>query len=353
MDGVAMLETDMRFTGYPTARARTVYDELLRRIAAIPGVESAALTRGLPMRLNGQRLVVEGTGRIAQSGDVAGMISAGPGFLETLRIPLLYGRAFDTRDRAETPRVAVVNETMARQYFGTVNALGHRFRLETDPSSWMEVIGVVGDTATDLVDPVPHQFYVSFTQSDALPTTIVARTSQGATGLLAAMQREVRDVDATLPVTSAKTMAQDREDSLKGSKGIAAFLAALGAVGLLLASIGLYAVIAFAVSRRSREIGIQLALGARSYRVVWNVARGVAGLVGIGTALGLALSIVAMLALRAAYAPAPGVSLYRPTIDPVALLAIAALMGLVGVAAAFVPARRAALTNPLIALRHD
>jgi putative ABC transport system permease protein len=353
VDGVAMLETDMRFTGYSATHSRTVYDEFLRRTAAIPGVESAALTRGLPMEITGQRLVVEGTAGDRESSVRAVMVSAGPGYLETLSIPLLHGRAFDARDRPNTPRVAVISETMARVYFGTVNGVGRRFRLESEPGSWMEVIGVARDTGTSLLDPHPHVFYLSFTQSDALPTTIFARTSRDAADLLAAMQRELRDVDATLPVTTAKTMAQHREDARMGSKAITASLAALGTLGLLLASVGLYAVVAFAVSRRSREIGIRMALGARSQQVVWSVARGVAGLVGIGTAFGLTLSVLATLGLRAVYAPAPGVSLYRPSIDPAALLAIAAVMALVGVAAAFVPARRAALTDPLVALRHE
>jgi ABC-type lipoprotein release transport system permease subunit len=124
-------------------------------------------------------------------------------------------------------------------------------------------------------------------------------------------------------------------------------------LGLLLASVGLYAVIAFAVARRSREIGIRLALGAPGLRVVWGVTRGVAGLVGIGTAVGLASSALAALLLRAFYSPAPGVALYRPSIDPVALLAIAGVVAFVGVAAAYLPSRRAALTDPLAALRHD
>ncbi len=337
VDGVAMLETDSRFTGYSVTHARIMYDELLRRTAAIPGVDSAALIAGLPMEMTGQRIVVEGTTGDRESSLHAGMFWAGPGFLETLRIRLLRGRAFGTRDRANTPRVAVINETMARDYFGTTDAVGRRFRLEGDPGSWMEVIGVARDIGTSLVAPVPHVFYLSFTQSNALPTTIVARTSLDAADLLAAMHRELRSIDATLPVTMAKTMARHREDAQMGSKAITASLAALGTLGLLLASVGLYAVIAFAVTRRSREIGIRLALGARSQQVVWNVAQGVAGLVAIGTVLGLALSVLATLALRAAYAPAPGVSLYRPAIDPVALLAIAIIMGLVGVAAALVP----------------
>jgi putative ABC transport system permease protein len=148
-------------------------------------------------------------------------------------------------------------------------------------------------------------------------------------------------------------MAQHREDALKGSKVVAGCLAALGGLGLLLASIGLYAVVAFVVSRRSRELGIRLALGAQSRQMVWSVTQGMVSLVGIGTIVGLLLSVLAALALRAAYAPAPGLSFYQPRIDPVVLLLIAALMAVVGVVAALVPARRAALADPLAALRRD
>ena len=302
--------------------------------------------------MNGQRVVLEGT-RAEEPALHAGMFWAGPGFFETLRIAVLYGRAFDRRDRPETARAAVINETMAREYFGAVNAVGRRFRLDSGPDSWMEVIEIVRDTGTDLLDPVPHVFYLSFTQSGALPTAIVARSSQNAETLLTAMQRELRSVAATLPIVTAKTMAQDRQDALNGPRVVAASLTALGGLGVVLASIGLYALVAFAVTRRSREIGIRMAIGARSGQVVWTVVRGVAGLVGLGTALGLGFSVLATLALRAAYAPAPGVSLYRPTVDPVGLLAIAIIMGAVGAAAAFVPARRAASIDPLLALRHE
>jgi len=283
----------------------------------------------------------------------AGRFWAGPGFLETLRIPLLYGRAFDSRDQPGTPRVAVISETMARDYFGTSNAVGRRFRRELSPDSWVEVVGVVRDTGTGVLDPLRDVFYLSYLQEGARVTTIVARSSLDADGLVAAMQREARAVDATLPIVTATTMARDRLDALAGSRAAAVALGALGMLGLLLASVGLYAVIAFAVARRSREIGIRLALGARRSQVVWTVVRGVAGLVGAGTMAGLGLSVLATLALRASVAPAPGVTLFRPSVDPVSLLALAGIMAVVGVAAAFVPARRAAATDPLAALRRD
>jgi ABC-type antimicrobial peptide transport system permease subunit len=156
-----------------------------------------------------------------------------------------------------------------------------------------------------------------------------------------------------LPVISAKTMAQYLEESLVGPKAVATFLGALGALGLALAAIGLYAVVAFTVSRRSREVGSRMALGARSGQVVWTVAREVAILIGVGSGAGLSLSLLAILALRLVTVSTPGISLYRPKADPVALLSIAALMALVGLAAAYVPARRAARMDPLTALRRE
>ena len=366
VDGVAMLETDMRYAGYSPTAAGSVYEEVRRRVQSIPGVQGAVLTRGLPMQATGLPVVVEGAtatvGRRDATG-VAGAIWAGPGYFDTLSIPILFGRALDDRDRRDTPRVAVISETMARQYFDARHAafaIGRRFRLERDTSAkaWIEVVGVARDTGTsdrqsDLIDPTPQLFYRSFAQWDLPPTTVLACTSLDAAGLIGAMQRELRAVDATLPVVSARTMAQYLEESLVAPKAAAVFLGALGFLGLGLAGIGLYSVVAFGVSRRSREIGIRMALGARSEQVVWTVARGVAVLVGAGTAAGLGLTLLALLALRAFAAPAPGISLYRPTADPVALLVVAAFMAIAGLLAAYGPARRAARMDPLMALRRD
>jgi predicted permease len=362
VDGVAMLETDSRFAGYSETQARTLYEELLRRIEAVPGVEAAALLRGLPMAPSGVPIVVDGAADDTRAEGEAVTIAAGPGFFDTLRIPLLYGRVFDTRDRADTPRVAVITDRMARQYFGAENAVGRRFRLATEPGFWREVIGVVRDTGTgnfddDVLDPIAPPFYSSYTQSGALPTTVIARTSGDAAALVGAMQRELRSVDATLPVMTAMTMAQRLESQRAAPQAVATLFALLGGLGLVLASIGLYAVVAFAVSRRSREIGVRMALGARSQQVVWSIARGVAGLIGVGTGIGLFLVVLVMFVMRAGSGSADigigSLSVYRPEIDPVALLAIVAVTALVGVAAAFVPGRRAARMDPLVALRHE
>jgi predicted permease len=365
IDGVAMLETDARYAGYSKTAADTVYEEIRRRVSAIPGVQSAILTRGLPMQTDGLPVVIEGNtaSGMSTASRTAGTIWAGPGYFDTLRIPILFGRALDERDRRDTSRVAVISESMARQYFAAedvVSAVGRRFRLEKEvnANAWIEVVGVVRDTGTadllnDLTDPTPPVFYRSYIQWDVAPTTVLASTSLDAAGLVGAMQRELREVNATLPIISAKTMRQYLDESLVAPKTMATFLGVLGVLGLCLAGIGLYAVVSFAVSRRSREIGIRMALGAQSHHVVWTVAREVALLVGVGTCAGLGMTLLAILALRAVTISTPGISLYRPTADPLALLALAAFMGIVGVAAAYLPARRAARLDPMVALRRE
>jgi len=356
VDGIAMLQTDMRYANGSAAEARNIAEAFRRRVAAIPGVESAVLTRDLPMGVTGTRIVVgaEGTGPAVE----AGAIWASPGYFELLRIPILFGRSIDVRDRRDTPRVAVISEAMARQYFGRADAVGRRFRIEQDVSDWFEIVGVAANTGTadpggDLVDPQPYLFYRSFTQFDPPPNTLVARTSLDATSLVGLMQRELRAVNAALPVMTAKTMAQKLEDSEFAPRTIASLLAGLGALGMTLAGVGLYAVVALRVSQRAREIGIRMALGARSPQVVWAVTRQVGALVGVGTGLGLVLSLGAVGALRAVSAPAVGFTAYRPTADPIALVAIAAFMTAVGLAAASVPSWRAARMDPLKALRRD
>jgi predicted lysophospholipase L1 biosynthesis ABC-type transport system permease subunit len=252
----------------------------------------------------------------------------------------------------------VINEAMPRDYFATADAVGRRYRLEQDPNAEVEVVGVARNTGTadvagDLVDPRPQLFFRPFAQANLPADTVVARTSSDPAALVPAMARELRAADPLLPVIAAKTMPQYLEESLLVPKAAIALFGALGALGLALAGIGLYALVAFRTARRSREIGIRMALGARRAQVVWTVTKEVTMLLVIGTIAGLVCSSLAVLALRAVAAPAPGVSLYRPSVDPVAHLVVAGFVVAVGVAAAAMPAWRAATMEPVKALRRD
>jgi len=169
------------------------------------------------------------------------------------------------------------------------------------------------------------------------------------------MRDVVHKVDAETAIDQVKTLQQALDDSVASPRETMWLLGVFALLALFITAAGLTGVMALAVTQRTREIGIRIALGARSQQVVWSIARGVAGLVGVGTSIGLLLSMLAMLALRTSSGDVGigNIAMFRPTIDPVALLAIAAVTAIVGVAAALVPGRRAARLDPLTALRHE
>lgn len=361
VDGLAFVETDAGLAGYAPDQASGLYETWRSRVAAQPGVESATLAAGPPTGgLDGpfSTREIEVAGYVPGEDEfIWGQWSwAGPGYFETLGLPPLYGRTFTRFDQPGTPGVAVINEVMARRYFGTPNAVGGRFRVverpgETEASDQveLEVVGVVPDTrAWVLRDPLPT-FYRSSAQGAGLTPTLVVRTALDPASLLPLMSRTLQELGDELPVLRARTMAQHVGEALGQSRAAGAFLSGLGALGLGLASLGLYAVMAFGVSRQAREIGIRRALGAPRTHVVWTVSRGVAILLGVGLAIGLGLAWVGV---RGVAAVGTSVTLTVPSVAPMTFVAVAMLLAIVGLAAGFFPARRAARADPLVALRH-
>jgi predicted permease len=364
VDDLAFVETDAGFAGHVGDEAAALYETVRDRIAALPGVESATRAARPPLGFSGtiSELVIDGYA--PADGEVISVRSAwaGPWYFETLQIPLLYGRSFSDFDRPGAPGVTVINESMARRYFGEPNAVGRRFRvaetsgatLEAAPGTGFEVIGVVPDTRTSVFEEPRPLFYRSFSQARAATPTVVVRTTLDPVSLLQPMQQTLRELGGGLPVISARTMSQHVADSLGEERTWGAFLGGLGALGLGLASLGLYAVMAFAVSRRAREIGIRMALGAQRIQVMWTVSRNVATLVGVGVATGLGLSWLSVrgtAAMSSSLSQEGVVNLFVPTVGLMTYVTVTALMVAVGLVAAFVPARRAALADPLVALR--
>jgi predicted permease len=213
IDGLAILETDTHSAGYNEVQARALMNDLVRRIETIPGVEAVLATNGTPPGEDfNRRLILDGYQPLPGEEDME--ISGGwapPGFFEILRIPVLYGRTFDANDRPGTPEVTVINETMARRYFGSPNAVGRRLRYGTlvggAVSGQVEVVGVVADTReADDFEGVHPSFYLSVVQAGNVPTTVVARTSLDDGELAGRMQAELRKLDAALPVLNSGTM---------------------------------------------------------------------------------------------------------------------------------------------------
>ena len=303
VDGLAFVETDAGLAGYTDDDAAALYETWRARVAALPGVESATLAVGPPTgELDGpfssSELDIGGYVRGEDEFTSEQWTWAGPRYFETLGLLPLYGRTFTQFDRPETPSVTVISDRLARLYFGTPNAVGRRFRMvdrtgATDGVG-LEVIGVVPDTRSWVPrEPLPT-FCRPSSQAEASTPTVVARTTLDPIKLLPLMRQTLRDLGAELPVLRSRTMRQHIAAALDQPRAAGAFLGGLGTLGMGLASLGLYAVIAFGVSQQAREIGIRRALGADRTHVIWTVSRHVAALVGVGLAVGLGLAWVSM-----------------------------------------------------------
>jgi predicted lysophospholipase L1 biosynthesis ABC-type transport system permease subunit len=242
----------------------------------------------------------------------------------------------------------VVSEAFARRFFGAPNAVGKRLRFADADTKPVEIVGVVGNARSiDMVADAPKKsLYRAAAQAGVIPTTIVARTSRNEAALLSLLQQEVRRLYPELPVTNAMTMKQRQAKELALFLIAVVSLGALGTLGLLLAAVGLYAVVAYAVAQRTNELGIRIALGARPGDLTWLVVRDVTALVVTGIAIGSALSWAGVTLLESSVAQILGV-------NPLALAPVALLIVACGAAAAYVPARRAVLTDPIAAIRHQ
>jgi predicted permease len=363
VDNVAVIETDAAWAGYDTATAPAVYEAVRARIAALPGVESATLAASSPFDGVGSRILeIPGYATPDASPASARLNWAGPRLFETLGIPVVEGRTFSAFDGPDARSVVMVNQSMARRYFGGATAVGRRFRIasapgpDIDASSGLdvEVIGVVADTRQTALEALQPTVYLSFVQDEADASIVMARTAGPPAALLQPMREALQAVDPELPMLSASTLRQQADATLNVPRATGALLGALGLIGLALASLGLYAVVAFAVTRRSVEVGIRMALGATRGQVVWALSRDVTRLLVVGVAVGLTLSLAGVQALgvlAANLSEAPNLEIAQPTASPVALVAVALLMFTVGLVAVLLPASRAARTQSMTALR--
>lgn len=345
---VAFVRTSLAQAGLSGAEAGVALDELLSRIESLPGVESAAATTRLPATEAGSTTtVVEGydppSGTDAVELDFA-VVS--PDYFATVGLALLEGRDFGDEDTPETQTVVVVNETAARLFWGGVDPLGRRMRPQDAPDRWRVVIGVVEDTPVSAVGRPPEpMFYFTTQQSPPASPYLVARTGADPAALLPAVREQVCAVRSSLTVMRQGTLSEHFGAGLAGQRFAAAAMGVFSLLALLLASLGIYAVVAFSVARRSAELGIRIALGAGRWGVVRMVVGEIAGTVALGLLAGVGLCVVA--------APRLADALFgvRP-LDPPTLGASVVVLLLVSAGAAWFPARRAAGVDPVAALRN-
>jgi predicted permease len=347
--GLAILSSEMSLLGYDDGRTKEFYDRALERVRALPGVESAALAGRLPFSINYNRNNIFLPDRHGpdDKGLVIDVARVSPEYFATLGVPIVQGRNFAVTDTPTSPGVAIVNEAMARKYWPNQNAVGQRLRLITFDGRELEVVGVSADYKVSTVGEasVPYIHY-AVAQRPQSGLEIVARTRGDAGALLSAMRRELTALEPNVLFLENQTMDTQLAATLLPAKAGAISVSAVGVVAMVLASIGLYGVIAYSVARRTREIGIRMALGARPAAVVGLVMKQGLALAAVGVGVG------ALLALGAAKAVAG--ALYGVSfVDPLAWSGAIVLLLSVSVLANVVPARRASTVDPSGALRSE
>ena len=348
-----VFDVDGSQSGYRGDKLLGFYENVREKVAAIPGVRSATLSDTALIRGSMSNDYVTIPGRTSKGGkqQMTYLLRAGSHFLRAMEIPVLMGRDLDNRDVSKAPRVGVINEKFARDYFGDGNPVGRFFYFgdgkNIRPQDRVEIVGVCKNAKYDrLRNETPPTVYVSYLQDPGfdLGMTFELRTALPPMAIAGAVQKVVASIDRNVPVAEMRTQEEQIRQTLRTERMFAGVVSSFGAIAALLAGIGLYGVMVYAVTRRTNEIGIRLALGAARGDVQWMVLRESLWMV----AAGLAVGIPAALALTK-YVQA---SLYgiKPN-DPASFVAAGALMVLLAGLAAWIPARRAALVDPMRALR--
>jgi predicted permease len=344
---------DPALNGYKPERSREFYRQLSDRLAGIPGGKGAGMAVMALLTGNEWDSSVAVEGYTAKQGENVGphMNFVSTGFFDALGIRVLAGRVFDLRDeQANSAPVGIINETFAKRYFAGSNPVGRHVGMGGDPGTKLdiEIIGVVKDTKyEDMRSEVPYELYRPYRQMNfTLGMNVYVRAHGDPSGLFPVLREAVRETDANVPVVGMRTLDQQVDRSLATERMLATLSAVFGLLATVLAAVGLYGVMAYMVARRTREIGIRMALGAGRTTVVWLVMREVLTLVGIGIVIG---APAAWLLSRLVESQLFGVKPADPATMALAMIGIAVVAGLSG----YLPARRATGIDPMRALRWE
>jgi predicted permease len=338
--------------GYTDARGAAFYRELLARVRALPGVRFASLTATVPLADDARTTTIAIPGYVARRGESmqADVNAVSPGFFDTLKISIVSGRAFTDMDADGRTRVAIINQAMAARFWAGESPIGRTFSARGDVAHLLQVVGVARNSRIeDPYSPYTSAFYVPLAQEYSPAQTLQIRTTSAPEALAREVVAAVHAVAPTAPVLNVRTMT---DAVANGDSGFFIFnvgamlTASLGLLGLSLALVGMYGVMAYAIGQRTHEIGIRIALGAQRSRILWLVSR--EGLITI--AIGLAIGIAAALAVG---------SLVRDFLvgvgpaDPVTYITVSLVLIATALCACYVPVRRAVRLDPVDALRHE
>ena len=347
-ENVLFASVNPALRGYSPERSMNFYNDLLLRTRALPGVTSASLASDTPISGGWDQLRVVVEGYTPREGErtSSDMHIISSDYFKVLGIPLLSGRDFTDQDRLGSPKVVIVNEKMARHFFGTADVLGKRIGIDDKPD--MTIVGVVKDVQyTDLRRTIRRHFYMPSTQQKLLTNmTLHLKTSTDPNVVGESLRAELKALDPHLPLYNIKTLSTEIDQSLTQERLVTWLSSAFGVLATFLTALGLYGVLTFSVARRTREIGIRVALGAQRrdvFRLI--MIRGLV-LVGIGVAVGLAASFF--------FSRLIGSLLFGVTPNnPVTLIGVSLALIAIALLACYLPARRATRVDPLVALRYE
>lgn len=358
-DGILLFRMDPSQNGYQTERSRNLYATAVERLAALPGIRSVSLSSHMLISGSSSIGIARRAGAPAPDRDSpeaerfgrehrAWRLTVSDDFFRTFGIAMMAGRSFGTADTDKSQLVAVINESLSRQLFGSTDALGKRFVLGLDPENpEIEVVGVSADARyTSIRRDPPPTVYLNYRQQDAGSATFALRAAADPLAMVETVRETMRHLDPSLPLYDVGTQADQVLRSLRRERLFARLATLLGSVTLLLAGIGLYGLLAYAVTRRTPEIGVRMALGAERATVRWMILRQSLVLVVAGLALGVPGAIAGS---RFVESMLFGLS---PT-NPFAIATAATIMLAISLAASLVPAQRAARVDPMVALRSE
>jgi predicted permease len=353
-NNLMLLGIDPRLAGYKPNDLTALYQQVIDRLGSVPQVRSVSMATYAPLSGTVRSSSVKVTGYAPQPGEELNVqyILTGPKYAETLGVPLLRGRDIEQRDTPSAPQIAVVNSAFTEHYFKDQNPIGRTFESDdsTDNNQPIEIVGVVGDIkgedAREQPEPTVYRPILQIQDQSAYMVTIHIRTLSDPAPLTNQVRQMLNQIDDKLPIFGVTTMNDQLHDKLDQERLIAQLVSFFGALALILASIGLYGVMAHGVARRTNEIGIRMALGASGGNIAWMILRETLYLVLAGLVIGVPAALVGA---RLIAAQLFGLS---PT-DPLTLAVAAIVLTLVALLAGYLPARRASRVNPLNALRYE
>jgi len=351
IDNLVTFQIDPARSGYSLPRLKAFYQQVLENVRRLPEVKSAgyAWIQVLSGREADWDVLVEG--QPAEDRDTQAYVNGlSPGYWRTLGTPLLEGRDFEDGDVAGRPKVAIVNRKFASHFFGNRSPIGRRIGLDTGPRAKpdTEIVGLVEDALNEGPrQGVRRQVFFPFPQmNQSVAAAFYVRTIAGSAGMFATLRRKVLELDATMPIYEMKTLEDQLDETLGAERLSATLSVAFGVLATLLAAVGLYGVMALTVARRTREIGLRMALGARQEALLWMVMKEALGLLGIGLALGISCAYLLSRYVSSQLFGVVAADLGTAAVASITLAAVAA-------GAALVPARRASMIDPIRALRHE